>query len=663
MRSLFFCLVIVATTIAASVHAEMTDRDMRMVQIIQRTVAQSAIAYKNGDVDKAADGVRLAMSQIVAAKERSDAPEMPTVLAPQIELLTRVHAYVQLEGVKLPPLRLVPKVATLNDLTELEASSSASPMETSEPANQNPPTSPSLNSGTVSFVSDVAPILQNRCGGCHIRSSKGGFALRTYDELMRGPREGVVIFPGDTIGSRLIETIETGDMPRGGGRVPAAELATLKRWIEEGAKFDGSDPSATLVSLTEKTPGPSVAGPSVANPAPAPDMSVASDMSTTTMAKANTGGAADFAADIAPILVDRCSGCHVDTGNPRAGFDMNTFASLMAGGDSGSAVSPGMGSASLLIRKLKGEEGNRMPQGGAPLSDDQIQLISTWIDSGANVGPDQRSQPLPALARLAWVSQASPEEVTQRRAELADRSIGLATAGSGSADQHLTQHFRVVGTADSTKLRAVGEAAESLISEATKLSGSDSGEGLFRGKATVFVFDSRYDYGEFAKMVESRSVPKTWDVHWVDGGVDAYIAMAVDDDVDADGIREQLRPAVLSLAVSTTGDVPRWVAQGLGSAVAFRDVRDRDARKRITDETLKAWSSMKSAKDFLDGKMAPELADRIAASVAGSMINGRARRTFDQVMRKVREGEAFDEAFAATTGVPLETFVTNVAGR
>ena len=653
MRSLFFCLAILATMVGASVHAEMTDQDMRMVQIIQRTVAQSAIAYKNGDIDQAADGVRLATSQIIAAKERSDAPEMPRVLEPQIELLTRVHAYVQLEGVRLPPLRLISKVPSLNDLSEPAASSDPTPEPSVSPASASPPASASLDAGGVSFVSDVAPILKNRCGGCHIQSTKGGFGLRTYDELMRGPREGVVIFPGDTIGSRLIETIETGDMPRGGGRVPPAELATLKRWINEGAKFDGSDASATLVSLT-KPPG---------------SVPVANARPPAKPAKTAAGGAPDFAADIAPILVDRCSGCHVDTGNPRGGFDMNTFASLIDGGDSGAAVRPGMSASSLLIRKLKGEEGNRMPQGGAPLSDDQIQLISTWIDSGASVGPDQRSQPLPALARLAWVSQASPEEVTQRRAELADRNIGLATAGSGAAAEHATGHFRVLGTVDAARLEAVGQAAESLIGEATKLSGSESGEGLFRGKATIFVFDSRYDYGEFAKMAESRSVPRTWDIHWVDGGVDAYIAMAVSDDtavsgnVDGDRLREQLRPAVLSLAVSTSGDVPRWVAQGLGAAVAFRNVRDRDARTRITNETMTAWSSMKSAKDFLDGKMAPELADRIAASVAGAMLDGRGRRTFDQVMRKVHAGEAFDEAFAATTGVPLETFVTNVAGR
>ena len=88
----------------------------------------------------------------------------------------------------------------------------------------------------------MAPILVSRCGRCHVSDSKGGFSLATFAALMKGPPEGVVIFAGDTVGSRLIETIETGDMPRGGGKVTPQELQTLKAWILSGAKFDGSDP-------------------------------------------------------------------------------------------------------------------------------------------------------------------------------------------------------------------------------------------------------------------------------------------------------------------------------------------------------------------------------------------------------------------------------------
>ena len=115
----------------------------------------------------------------------------------------------------------------------------------SEPDPKPQPVSPASASLT-SFTGAVAPILVSRCGRCHVSDNKGGFSAASYSALMKGPPEGVVVFAGDTVASRLIETIETGDMPRGGGRVTPAELQTLKAWIAAGAKFDGTDPDAPI---------------------------------------------------------------------------------------------------------------------------------------------------------------------------------------------------------------------------------------------------------------------------------------------------------------------------------------------------------------------------------------------------------------------------------
>ena len=38
-------------------------------------------------------------------------------------------------------------------------------------------------------------------------------------------------------------------MPRGGGKVELAELTTLTKWIDQGAKFDGKDPTQVLKEL------------------------------------------------------------------------------------------------------------------------------------------------------------------------------------------------------------------------------------------------------------------------------------------------------------------------------------------------------------------------------------------------------------------------------
>lgn len=46
-------------------------------------------------------------------------------------------------------------------------------------------------------------------------------------------------------------------------------------------------------------------------------------------------------------------------------------------------VEPGDAQDSYLVIKVEGRAGSRMPIGGTPLSDNQIQTIRNWIDSGA----------------------------------------------------------------------------------------------------------------------------------------------------------------------------------------------------------------------------------------------------------------------------------------
>ena len=258
----------------------------------------------------------------------------------------------------------------------------------------------------ISFTKTVAPILVSRCGRCHVSDSKGGFNMATFAALMKGPPEGVVIFAGDTIGSRLIETIETGDMPRGGGKVTPQELQTLKAWIVAGAKFDGADPGAPIAAGA--TPPPTTASPRPA-------------------ARRATGKeTVSFAAHVAPLLVDNCKGCHIDAMQTRGGLRMDTFAQMLRGGDSGAVITPGRGEASLLVKKLRGMVGQRMPAGGRPaLSDESIKLISTWIDEGATLDGASETQPLSVMSQLAWASSATSKQMSERRQQLADKNMKL----------------------------------------------------------------------------------------------------------------------------------------------------------------------------------------------------------------------------------------------
>jgi WD40 repeat protein len=90
-----------------------------------------------------------------------------------------------------------------------------------------------------SFSSQVAPILQKNCLACHSNASKmGGLVMENFDSLMKGGAHGTVIVPGKSDQSRMILMLEGKVQPRmpfGADPLPAADIATLKAWIDSGA--------------------------------------------------------------------------------------------------------------------------------------------------------------------------------------------------------------------------------------------------------------------------------------------------------------------------------------------------------------------------------------------------------------------------------------------
>ena len=90
------------------------------------------------------------------------------------------------------------------------------------------------------FESKVRPLLVNRCQSCHGgEKSKGGLRLETRAEAMTGGLSGPALVPGRPDESLMVEAINYGDEikmpPR--SKLPAEEIATLTRWVEQGAPW------------------------------------------------------------------------------------------------------------------------------------------------------------------------------------------------------------------------------------------------------------------------------------------------------------------------------------------------------------------------------------------------------------------------------------------
>ena len=111
--------------------------------------------------------------------------------------------------------------------------------------------------GAVSFSRDVAPILLNRCQACHgAEKSKGKYRVDSFERLMAaGGSKDASIVAGKPNGSAVYRLITAKDeddrMPQKADTLPAVEVQVIKRWIEEGAKFDGPDRGAALASYAE----------------------------------------------------------------------------------------------------------------------------------------------------------------------------------------------------------------------------------------------------------------------------------------------------------------------------------------------------------------------------------------------------------------------------
>jgi WD40 repeat protein len=108
----------------------------------------------------------------------------------------------------------------------------------------------------VSFTKDIAPILVAKCLACHnAEKAKSGYRLHNLDALFKaGSSKEVPVVAGKPGASHLFQLITTTNeddrMPQKDDALPPVQIAAIKNWIEEGAKFDGPDRLLPLAVLS-----------------------------------------------------------------------------------------------------------------------------------------------------------------------------------------------------------------------------------------------------------------------------------------------------------------------------------------------------------------------------------------------------------------------------
>lgn len=104
------------------------------------------------------------------------------------------------------------------------------------------------------FTKDVQPVLAARCVACHGPAQQmSGLRLDFAASVLAGGNNGPAVVVGNAAASKLIERVTSDrkgfQMPPMGARLSAKEIATLRAWIDAGAKI----PSEVSKSVERST--------------------------------------------------------------------------------------------------------------------------------------------------------------------------------------------------------------------------------------------------------------------------------------------------------------------------------------------------------------------------------------------------------------------------
>ena len=208
---------------------------------------------------------------------------------------------------------------------------------------------------SVTFESDILPILEANCFTCHATESpQAELDLRSPASILKGGKSGPAIVIGSASASLLMEKITSGSMPLGDGRLADEEIEKIRIWIEQGA----SSGAVAAESFPK----------------------VARSLGTSPLTEH----------DVLPIFQVRCIACHGKR-KQEGGVDLRTVASRLKGGRSGPALVPGKPEESPLIQRIVSGQCPpaelQLEYSVRPATMSELDQLRQWIAAGAPTGP------------------------------------------------------------------------------------------------------------------------------------------------------------------------------------------------------------------------------------------------------------------------------------
>lgn len=227
-----FAAIVVIFSLANMLGGQEIDGEAKgRLTKIKYLVDQGGKFFKSGDFADSAAKIREAQTALISLAESGNKAVID-LLKKDYERIETARKLLTAKGEEFEAL---PELGSI--MPKSKPGSTSKDKQGSD--SMDAPAAGSDDTEMISFTKQVAPIILQNCGQCHVEESRGKYSAATYPSLIKGTRKGKAVKPGDLEMSRMIVRIEEGTMPPEGPPVPDDQVAILKTWIEQGAKFDG----------------------------------------------------------------------------------------------------------------------------------------------------------------------------------------------------------------------------------------------------------------------------------------------------------------------------------------------------------------------------------------------------------------------------------------
>ncbi|HMP80302.1 MAG TPA: hypothetical protein PKD54_12685, partial [Pirellulaceae bacterium] len=208
----------------------------------------------------------------------------------------------------------------------------------------------------------------------------------------------------------------------------------------------------------------------------------------------------------------------------------------------------------------------------------------------------------------------------------------------------------VLGSPDAQRLESLADLAEAVIQNVKGQFKLSQTEPLIKGKITLLVFEQRYDFNEYGVMLLGHPLPRDVKVVWRYDQVDARIAICLTPDFAGEALQVELARQVAAMYAATlAGDLPRWLADGIGY--------DTASRLYPRNEQVKTWSATAQQNvqganfgELLRGQLAESRAAWIGYAVVTRLRSDASRfsRFWTALEKSGNFAESFQTIYQAT---------------